>query len=102
MPREAIPPFTLIRGLGVGVEEHPSLEAVALRIQALRGKQALSVAPCVGAYDTSETFQGFNIKVGDRAGGPTDWIATVVLPHADGPQLQAAIRAAGKPLRRAA
>lgn len=102
MAAPSIPHFTLIRELGIGVESHPSLEAVALRIQALRARKALSVAPCVASYDGSDTFEGFNIKVGDRAGGPTDWIATLVLPHAQASRLQAAIRAAGKPLREAA
>lgn len=102
MSRDAIPPFSLIRGIALGVEQHATLDAVALRIQALRGKGALSVAPCIAAYDTPDLFEGFNIKVGDRAGGPTDWVATIVLPHADGPRLAAAIRAAGRPLQRAA
>lgn len=100
--RKIPPAFTLIRDLSVGVEALDSLAALALRIQAIRAKRGLSIVPCVAAYDGSDTFEGFNVKVATPPDGASEWVGTVVLPHSQAAQLRAAIQQAGKPLRRAA
>lgn len=102
MARDIPANFTLIRELAIGAEAHPTLDALALRIQAIRAKRGLSIAPCIAAYDGSDYFEGFNVKVALPPDGAPEWVGTVVLPHKHADRLRAAIQQAGKPLRRAA
>ncbi|PLR25085.1 hypothetical protein SGCZBJ_12685 [Caulobacter zeae] len=93
--------FTLIRDWAGGVEHHQNLDGLALRIQAIRARRGLTITPCIGAHDAGDEFEGFNVSVTPRGGSP-EWVATIVLPHAQLDALKGAIQRAAKPLQRAA